>query len=275
MYKEAAKIINDADALFITAGAGIGVDSGLPDFRGNSGFWRAYPALKGLSFAEMANQEWFEKDPSKAWGFYGHRLNLYRETIPHKGFSIMLEWLNKKNNPSFVFTSNVDGQFQKAGFDKNQICECHGSIHHVQEDNDYGKIMSAKDINIEIDEETIRAKSLPSHPLLNGMIRPNILMFNDWNWNPRRTNNQEIKMQKWKINAKNKKIAIIEVGAGTAIPSVRWQSECMLEENQNASLIRINPRESWIPSQRAISIKKSGLEALEGIKNELLRNITI
>lgn len=31
-----------------------------------------------------------------------------------------------------VFTSNVDGQFQKAGFLKEQIHECHGSIHQLQ-----------------------------------------------------------------------------------------------------------------------------------------------
>ena len=36
---------DQADGLLITAGAGMGVDSGLPDFRGTEGFWRAYPAL--------------------------------------------------------------------------------------------------------------------------------------------------------------------------------------------------------------------------------------
>lgn len=39
-----------ADALLVTAGAGIGVDSGLPDFRGTDGFWRAYPALRHERF---------------------------------------------------------------------------------------------------------------------------------------------------------------------------------------------------------------------------------
>ena len=32
----------------------------------------------------------------------------------------------------FVFTSNVDGHFQKAGFDKEKVLECHGSINHYQ-----------------------------------------------------------------------------------------------------------------------------------------------
>lgn len=48
----AAEAIRGAEALVIAAGAGMGVDSGLPDFRGNQGFWRAYPpyASLGLSF---------------------------------------------------------------------------------------------------------------------------------------------------------------------------------------------------------------------------------
>ena len=43
--KQAATWIADADSLIITAGAGMGVDSGLPDFRGPQGFWKAYTAL--------------------------------------------------------------------------------------------------------------------------------------------------------------------------------------------------------------------------------------
>ena len=51
----AAAAIRSADALLITAGAGMGVDSGLPDFRGNEGFWKAYPVVArlGLSFEDM------------------------------------------------------------------------------------------------------------------------------------------------------------------------------------------------------------------------------
>ena len=83
VLERAAQSIENADAILITAGAGMGVDSGLPDFRGAEGFWKAYPAIAklGLSFSQMANPAWFETDPALAWAFYGHRLNLYRRTI--------------------------------------------------------------------------------------------------------------------------------------------------------------------------------------------------
>lgn len=114
----AADLIAHADALLIAAGAGIGVDSGLPDFRGTEGFWKAYPALgrRGLNFEEVASPRTFVRDPGLAWGFYGHRLDLYRRTVPHTGFRLVRAWGERMLNGAFVFTSNVDGQFQRAGF---------------------------------------------------------------------------------------------------------------------------------------------------------------
>lgn len=105
----------------------------MSTFRGNEGFWQAYPVAKarGLSFEAMANPEWFECDSSLAWAFYGHRLNLYRDTVPHEGFKMLRELCKAKDDDYFILTSNVDGQFQKAGFDQNKICEIHGSIHHL------------------------------------------------------------------------------------------------------------------------------------------------
>lgn len=72
--EQAKRLIEDANAILITAGAGMGVDSGLPDFRGENGFWRAYPNLKakGLRFEDMATPKLFQTNPSLAWAFYGH-----------------------------------------------------------------------------------------------------------------------------------------------------------------------------------------------------------
>jgi len=46
----AKEYIKNAEAVLITAGAGMGVDSGLPDFRGNAGLWTAYPPIKKLGY---------------------------------------------------------------------------------------------------------------------------------------------------------------------------------------------------------------------------------
>ena len=89
----AAAAIRSAGVLVITAGAGMGVDSGLPDFRGDKGFWNAYPMYErlGITFVGAANPDHFARDPAFGWGFYGHRTNLYRATVPHDGFRLLQE----------------------------------------------------------------------------------------------------------------------------------------------------------------------------------------
>ena len=164
--KRAAKAIKDAKAIIITAGAGIGVDSGLPDFRGPEGLWKAYPPLKklGLTLPEMSTPRWFIEDPPFAWGFFGHRLQLYRSTKPHKGFQILKNWADSKPNGYFVFTSNVDGHFQKAGFSEERVVECHGSINYMQCIDGSGDTWPCAE-EVEVDEKTLNAKEpLPMGP---------------------------------------------------------------------------------------------------------------
>ena len=160
--RRAAGLLSKADALLIGAGAGMGVDSGLPDFRGAQGFWRAYPpyARLGLEFAAIANPRWFATDPPFAWGFYGHRLNLYRRTEPHEGFAILGRWAERMSAGAFVVTSNVDGHFQRAGFDPERVVEVHGSIHWMQCTRSCGVgIFPAGPDDVAVDETTFRAGS--------------------------------------------------------------------------------------------------------------------
>src|SRR4051812_41712489 len=128
----AADAVRNAEALLIGAGAGMGVDSGLPDFRGPEGFWKAYPPFRGRQFAEMSTPHWFHDDPALAWGFFGHRMNLYRDRAPHAGFAVLRRWGERLPLGYFVFTSNVDGHFERAGFPAERVLECHGSIHFLQ-----------------------------------------------------------------------------------------------------------------------------------------------
>jgi NAD-dependent SIR2 family protein deacetylase len=237
----------------ITAGAGMGVDSGLPDFRGNEGFWKAYPPMAklGVSFVEMADPWWFERDPSLAWGFYGHRLNLYRRTVPHAGFKQLLEIGKKKNEGYFVFTSNVDGQFQIAGFDEDRIEECHGSIHHLQCSRPCSHdIWEAREVTPDVDETQFRAREpLPRCPKCGALARPNVLMFNDGDWIPHRTRMQSDRFSRWLqgLSRKGSSLAAVELGAGKAVATVRMTSEAAVRGGK-ATLIRINPRDYDVPA---------------------------
>lgn len=266
---DAAQKIGNAKALIITAGAGMGVDSGLPDFRGSQGFWNAYPMYErlGLSFVQAANPEHFDNDPKFGWGFYGHRTNLYRSTIPHAGFRILKQWEQQLNLATFVVTSNVDGQFQKAGFTQEQLLEVHGSIHHLQCTIPCCTTIWDNHEQIDIDESTMRAKVTPMCPHCRRVARPNILMFGDYSWLHQRTGKQENRFDHFLKQHLQQPTVVIEIGAGSAVPTIRILSE-RLAQRPLTTVIRINPLEPQIRGDH-FSFAKGAVEALTQL-NDLL-----
>lgn len=267
----AAAAIATADALLIGAGAGMGVDSGLPDFRGKAGFWHAYPPYQqlGLDFVALANPRWFVDDPTLAWGFYGHRMELYRQTTPHQGFSVLDRWARRMKRGTFVFTSNVDGQFQRAGFDPEHIVEIHGSFDGMQCTRDCGiGIVPAQSYHVEVDPVSMRAiHPLPSCPRCGGLSRPNILMFGDWGWDSERTDRQMRRLNAWLGSLGNARLVVVECGAGLTIPTVRITCENVARDFAG-TLIRINPREPQVPAGH-LSLPAGALDALFALETRL------
>lgn len=267
--RQAADWIRDADGLLVTAGAGMGVDSGLPDFRGAEGFWRAYPALRhhGFSFEDIANPSGFATNPRLSWGFYGHRLALYRATVPHAGFGILRRWASRLKFGAFVFTSNVDGQFQKAGFDAERVMECHGTIHRLQcveacTDNAW----TADDFFPIVNEATcLLENAMPRCPHCGGLARPNILMFGDWNWVDKYADRQEKQLAPWLAHVQ--RLVVVEMGAGLALPTVRRFSE-----RHGPRVIRINPREYSTSPTVGVGVAGDALNVLRGLDNVLGRD---
>ncbi|MBP7565485.1 MAG: NAD-dependent deacetylase [Burkholderiaceae bacterium] len=264
--EHAADLIAQADALVVAAGAGMGVDSGLPDFRGREGFWRAYPALARarLDFTTIASPDSFHDDPRLAWGFYGHRLALYRATVPHGGFALLQHWGRQLPLGTAVFTSNVDGQFQRAGFARDGVHECHGSLHWLQCLAGCGAPpWPADDFVPRVDEAACRLlNELPRCPACGALARPNVLMFGDAGWIDSRERAQARRLRQWLARAARP--VVVELGAGTAIPSVRHFSHAVLHAH-GGRLVRINPRESSVPSPRDVGLASGAHAALQAI----------
>lgn len=265
---QAAHRIMEADALLVAAGAGIGVDSGLPDFRGREGFWRAYPALgrAGLAFEQIANPAAFARDATLAWGFYGHRLALYRRTVPHAGFAMLQQIGAALRGGLFAFTSNVDGQFEKAGFDAQALAEVHGSIHHLQcQHGCRNEIWPTEGFEPDIDEDACRLRNEPPRCRHCGEVaRPNILMFDDWNWLGRRTAGQVGRLEEWTLRQRRPPLTI-EIGAGTGVITVR-----SFAERAGAALIRINPEPESALRAGALHLRCGALEGIAAIHRVLV-----
>lgn len=271
LLNRAAEAIASAGALLIGAGAGMGVDSGLPDFRGPQGFWRAYPAYEklGLDFVSLANPRWFFTDPALAWGFYGHRLNLYRGIEPHEGFQILKAWAQRMPRGHFIHTSNVDGHFQRAGFSPTSILEVHGTLDFLQCTQACGiGIFPTPDTPVMLDDETMRAREpLPACPRCGALARPNVLMFSDADWEEARARAQAARLEAWLKALDGARLVIVECGAGTAVPTVRYFCESMAARS-GGLLIRINLLESFVPANQ-IGLPLAALDALRCLDQRL------
>ncbi|KAJ9447415.1 NAD-dependent protein deacylase [Diplonema papillatum] len=271
LVEQAAAAVRRCRRLVVTSGAGMGVDSGLPDFRGPEGLWKAYPALRevNLDFYEMADPRWFRSNPRLAWGFYGHRLHLYRNTVPNDGFAVLKRWGEGRfGGEYFAWTSNVDGQFQAAGFPEDRVLECHGSIHHMQGVDGAGPVVSADGVGrLEIDPKTllvdVDATPLPTMPD-GSPARPNILLFSDASWCDSRHEGQARRYDAFLQSGGP--TVVVEVGAGTAVPSVRRQSQWLRSLGGGNVLVRINLREAY---DGDVNLACTGVEALKAI-DELL-----
>ncbi|MBN3804966.1 NAD-dependent deacetylase [Paraburkholderia sp. Ac-20336] len=262
----AAQLIRNATGILITAGPGMGVDSRLPDFHGEDGFWRAYPALKTdcISFQDIANGEAFRRDPGRAWGFYGHWLSVYRRTVPHEGFDILHRWASTKEHSAFVFTSNVDGQFQKAGFQEKRILECRGSLHRLQCVRPCSPdTWSTDNLHPVVDEEHCRLVSaLPRCPNCGSVARPNILLFDDSDWNDYHTRIRRMRSEAWLSSVE--RMVVVELGAGLSIPTVQAMSE-----RTRAHVVRIALERHAIDGKNGIELHGRPLDVLRTIARNL------
>ncbi len=84
-------------------------------------------------------------------------------------------------------------------------------------------------------------------------------MFGDGGWIPNRSDEQEQRYRNWLGQLAGKRLAIVEFGAGTGVPTVRW--EC---ERQEGQLIRVNPRDTAAPPG-SIVLPAGALQAIQAV----------
>ncbi|NVM34085.1 MAG: NAD-dependent deacylase [Candidatus Lokiarchaeota archaeon] len=116
--KVAELLINSKNAVVLT-GAGISTESGIPDFRGESGIWEKYkPEIYG-------SIQSFLKDPSKFWKMAEDIAPNLFNAKPNPGH-LAIAALEKMNIIKAVITQNVDELHHKAG--SIIVYEVHGNI---------------------------------------------------------------------------------------------------------------------------------------------------
>ncbi|CAF1030407.1 unnamed protein product [Didymodactylos carnosus] len=237
----------------------MGVSSGFGTFQGiAASVWLPLLQPSKLDYTDIVNPSWFHKPQGNssnhdtanfAYAFWSDRYNAYTSTAPHLGYFICKQWSELSHIKSaFSFTSNIDGHWIKSGWNESSVLECHGSIHYMQCVNDCRKRIWAtkNELKLTVDPKTnCVTDPLPLCSDCNGLARPNVLMFDDWaKFSGNRHDESFCHYGQFKsdIAAAKTKLLVIELGAGTTVPSVRIESELAFTDKRwTAHLIRINP----------------------------------
>jgi NAD-dependent deacetylase len=115
---QARKLIKKSKQMAALTGAGISVDSGIPDFRSEGGLWTRYDPN------EYATFESFLRDPTKFWTMGRELAQLLLKAKPNAAHLVLAK-LEKIGKLKGVITQNIDNLHQVAG--NRNVVELHGN----------------------------------------------------------------------------------------------------------------------------------------------------
>ena len=118
-----AALLRERQPCVVLTGAGVSTESGIPDFRSDTGIWAEVDPL------EVASIHAFRRDPARVWSFYRERIHLLRDAEPNAAHDAIVE-LERRGFVQAVVTQNIDRLHARAG--SEDVVEVHGSIASAQ-----------------------------------------------------------------------------------------------------------------------------------------------
>ncbi len=118
-----AALIRERQPCVVLTGAGVSTESGIPDFRSETGIWADVDPF------EVASIQAFKQDPARVWSFYRERIDLLRAAEPNTAHLALAE-LERNGLVEAVVTQNIDTLHTRAG--SRHVVEVHGSIRSAE-----------------------------------------------------------------------------------------------------------------------------------------------
>lgn len=159
-YEKAGLRLSQSRYAVALTGAGISVESGIPDFRSEDGLWSRYDP------AEFGYIESFRADPAKVWRMLLELDRLVTNALPNPAHFALAE-LERRNIIKMVITQNVDGLHQRAGSVK--VVEFHGNSRSLKCDL-CGKRLTRQEVSLH---------KLPPLCPCGGVLRPDLVFFGE------------------------------------------------------------------------------------------------
>lgn len=158
--QELAEIIKGSKKALALTGAGISVESGIPDFRSKGGLWERFDPW------EYATIHAFERNPAKVWVMLKEMDRLLIRARPNPAHYALAE-LEAKGHLMGVITQNVDNLHQAAGSQK--VIEYHGNAH---------RFVCVK-CRGHWPREALDFSQTPLYCYCGGLIKPDVVFFGE------------------------------------------------------------------------------------------------
>ena len=276
--KEAAKLLREADAVIIGAGAGLSTAAGLSyggkRFTDNFGeFIEKY----GTAMTDMYSAGFYPFPTEEAkWGYWSKHVCLNRirpDGLPL--YRTVYELVREK--PHFVLTTNVDHQFWKTGFADEEIFATQGDYGEIQcARGCHDKVYDAVGLFLEMDQAReecmIPSSMVPKCPVCGGNmamhLRCDQYFVEEEHWHEAASRYADFLKEHRKEH-----VVLLELGVGFNTPTIiRFPFEKMVGENERWSLIRLNLDEAVVPDSfggRAVGINEDIARSIQDIKSSM------
>lgn len=268
-------LINYYDTIIIGAGAGLSAAAGF-EYGGKTFLDNFKDMYEKYGYTDMYSAGFhnFSTEEEK-WGYWCRSIYLNRYKDGAKQLYLDLYKILKNKN-YFVITTNVDHQFQLAGFDKKRLFytqgdyglfQCSKPCHKKTYDNE--EII--KRMKQSLIDNKIPSSLIPKCPKCGRNMSLNLRSDNtfveDEGWHKAFNNYQEFLSK-----AKNGKVLFLELGVGYNTPAIiKYPFMRMTYQFDNAFYVCVNQGENYIPDE---IIDKSLIinEDLNLVISELLKN---
>lgn len=256
MRKEIERIkelLNEAEAVLIGGGAGLSAAAGMK--YGGDAFFENFPDMnQKYGYADMYSAGFhpFQTSEEK-WGYWCRFIYLQRYKEGAKELYKKLLRLVKNKN-YFVLTTNVDHQFQLAGFEKNRLFytqgdyglfQCSKPCHQKTYDNE----ATIKEMLLNLKDGLIPSELIPVCPVcgeeMSMNLRSDDTFVEDEGWHQ-----ASQRYSQFLNENKNKKILFLELGVGWNTPGIiKYPFMRMTYRFKDAFYVSINKGQNILPKE--------------------------
>ena len=158
------EIIYASNNIVFFGGAGVSTESGIPDFRSESGIFKSLEKY-GDTPERLVSHSYYLEHTEEFFSYYKDCL-IFPEAEPNSAHYTLAR-LEKEGKLKAIITQNIDGLHKKAG--SKNVLELHGSVYR-----NYCEICK-KEYNLDF---ILESEGIP-HCTCGGIIKPDVVLYEE------------------------------------------------------------------------------------------------